>query len=106
SLDVNGLIRVRNLQGETVAPTRSQNGEFAFAYTNPNGRLYFRANDTNYYINDSGSGDYSEYFLKADPSDHYPVGTIASLDGGRLRKTQAGSSVLGIVSAFGTRGND
>src|SRR5690606_32977567 len=97
-----GLIRVRNPQGETAAPTRTNNGEFAFAYTNPNGRLYFKANNTDYYVNDSGTGDYSEYFLKSDPQDSYQVGMITSLDSGRVRKAQAGGQVLGVVSAFGT----
>lgn len=105
-LSITGALQVINANGQTTAPTRSQNGEFGFAYTNPNGRLYFRANDTDYYINDSGTGDYSEYFLKSDPQENYLVGIITSLDTGRVRKSQAGSSVLGVVSAFGTRGND
>ncbi len=105
-LDVDGLIRVRNPQGETAAPTRTNNGEFAFANVSSEGRLYFRTNGADYYINSSGTGDYSEYFLKSDPAEKFPVGMITSLEDGRLRKTQANSQVLGVVSAFGTRGND
>jgi|GEM_PF-3545734 len=107
TLDVNGLIRVRNPNGETTAPTRANNGEFAFAdLGTTNQRLYFRSNGANYYINRSGTGDYSEYFLKQDKNESLKPGYLTTMDNGKVTKATQKNSVLGVVSAYGTRNND
>ena len=106
TLDVTGLIRVENPQGETAAPTRSNNGEFAFANVGGNYRLYFRSNGSNEYINASGTGDYSEYFQKDDPSASFPTGYIMSISDGNVNAASSSSVPLGVISAYGTTGFD
>lgn len=108
-LDVNGLIRVRNPQGETSAPTRNNNGEFAFADvggSTAENRLYFRVNGANYFLSAAGTGDYSEFFLKDDQNESFQSGLIVTLESGRVNKTTASASPLGVVSAFGSRNNN
>jgi len=107
ALDVNGLVRVRNPQGETAAPTRSNDGEFGFAYVSSTYRLYFRANGVNRYINSDGAADYSEFFKKIDLSEKLIPGHVITIsDQGQATKAYSGSIPLGIVSKYGTKNND
>lgn len=101
-----GLMRITNPQGSTTAPTRSNNGEFAFAQVSGTARLYAKINGTDVYFNSDGAGDYSEYFTKANYLEQFETGVITTLDSGKVQKAVQNSTIHGIVSAFGTRNND
>jgi hypothetical protein len=101
----NGETKVTDALG--VVPTRTANGSIA---TSNNGgtRFWFRTNNTNYFINSSGAGDYSEYFKTADTT--LAVGEIVSLSSIKDNAVQRANSkeqmLLGVVSKYGTRNND
>ncbi|MFH0770981.1 MAG: hypothetical protein V1926_06470 [Candidatus Peregrinibacteria bacterium] len=112
ALRAGGLIAVTNPQGTTSAPTRSNEGEFAFAYVAGTNRLYARVNGTNVYWNADGTGDFSEFFLKSSKAENLSPGTVvqympdALLPGVSLSGGDVEENVIGVVSAGGTRNND
>jgi len=111
-LQVNGIIStggsyVMRTYSSSTVPTRNNNGEFGFYRSGSTSRLYYRAGGTNYYINSSATGDFSEYFLKNNQSENFITGQIVSLNGDGVKKTtSSGESPLGVISAFGTRNFD
>lgn len=73
------------------------------------GRIYFSVGDADWYVNSSGSGDYSEYFKASDRT--LGVGEIVAIDpenasGVRRARPNDVSKTVGIVSIGGTRNND
>lgn len=102
--------------GETVityvttgaAPVRSWNGSIATSSTWST--IFWKAvGGGNYYVNSSGSGDYSEFFRTADSS--LAIGEVIALDpdlanGVRRARPRDAATLVGVVSQFGTRGND
>ncbi len=111
-LQVNGIIStggsyVMRTYSSSTVPTRNNDGEFGFYRSGSTSRLYYRAGGTNYYINSSATGDFSEYFLKNNQSENFITGQIVSLNGDGVKKTtSSGESPLGVISAFGTRNFD
>ena len=94
------------------APDRDEDGEFGFAKAGNKGRLYFRTADKDYYINSSGTGDYSEYMDTNDSSLWEDWGTLVVLSSDGLGSVinrssfRKDKSIIGVVSEFGTRNND
>jgi hypothetical protein len=95
----------------TTVPTRSSNGCIGTGYSIFSSvyRIYFRTNATNYYVNSSGAGDYSEYFRTADRS--LAIGEVVAMDpdnSNSVRRSRPKDidAVTGIVSRYGTRNND
>lgn len=103
-LTANGGLRVVNANGQTTAPTRTENGDFGFAYIASKGRLYVRINDADYYMNNDGTGDYSEYFKKTYPDEQLVPGMVIGTENGRVTKSVRTAIPLGVVSAYGTQG--
>ncbi len=74
------------------------------------GRIWWASNGgTVFYVNSSGVADTSEYFRSADRS--LAIGEIVALDpdhpeGVRRARPRDAATTVGIVSEFGTRGND
>ena len=105
---------VTKVYAGAMAPIRNEDGEFGFAKAGNKGRLYFQVEGNDYYINNSGTGDFSEYIESSDQSLWEDWGTIVSLKvGGTEAKAKAMRSaemrdknVLGVVSEFGSRNND
>lgn len=88
---------------------RSYNGSIFLQRGNNNGRIYFTVGNNNYYVNNSGQGDYSEYFKTSDRT--LGVGEIVAMDpnnasGVRRARPSDISKTVGIVSFGGTRNND
>ena len=94
-----------------TAPTRTNDGEFGFAFVSSAYRLYFRLNGSNRYQTiTTSSGDYSEYFDNAEGVAFTP-GEIVCASGTdkksvvRCNSPNAGN-IIGVVSAGGTQNND
>lgn len=91
-------------------PTRTVDGSIATS-TNGGNRIYFRTNATNYYVDASGTGDYSEYFRNSDAT--LSIGEIVCInmnDYNAVEKanynTEGDNRMVGVVSKYGTRNND
>lgn len=93
--------------GNGAVPTRTANGSIATSFVT-NARIYYRTNSLNFFVNSSGTGDYSEYFKSSDTT--LSVGEIVCLstvDGNAVRRANSKEEMLiGIVSKYGTRNND
>jgi hypothetical protein len=77
--------------------------------TGSGGRIWFATAGNLFFVNSSGSADYSEYFATADPS--LGVGEVVALDPAhanavRRARPRDRSSTVGIVSLAGTHNND
>jgi len=77
--------------------------------TTTGGRIWWSSGGYNFYVNSSGSADYSEYFYTADNT--LGVGEVVSLDpdhanGVRRARPSDVSKTVGIVSIGGMRLND
>jgi hypothetical protein len=96
-----------------TAPARNFNGSLAVAWTSTSivtgGRLYWEAGGVGWFVNSTGSGDYSEYFYTDDTE--LGVGEVVALDperGSAVRRARPldAHATVGIVSLSGTRNND
>ena len=96
----------------SVAPKRNYNGSIGVGWTGvgtTGGRMYWTAGNYTWYVNSTGSGDYSEYFATNDPN--LGIGEVVALDpqaGNAVRRARPSdaASTVGIVSLSGTRNND
>ncbi|MBI3502158.1 MAG: hypothetical protein HY063_10210 [Bacteroidetes bacterium] len=93
--------------GNGAVPVRTANGSIATSVNGSN-RIWYRTNNTNYFVNNSGVGDYSEFFKTSDTT--LAIGEIVSLssvnDNGVQRANSKEQMLLGVVSKYGTRNND
>jgi len=106
------VIPASNMISATPQLPRSWNGSMftQAANTTPTGgRIYWASGSINWFVNASGSGDFSEYFKTADRT--LAIGEVLALDpelanGVRRARPRDAASTLGIVSEFGSRNND
>ncbi|CAM3521850.1 hypothetical protein [Aequorivita lipolytica] len=93
----------------TAQLPRGYNGSLFLQRGNATGRIFFTVGNQNYFVNSSGTGDYSEYFKTSDRT--LGVGEIVAMDpnnasGVRRARPSDVSKTVGIVSIGGTRNND
>ncbi len=101
-----------NTLSATAQLTRSANGSIftqATGTTATSGRIWWVSGNYSWYVNSSGSADYSEFFKTIDPS--LGVGEVVAVDpenANSVRRARPSdiSRTVGVVSIGGTKYND